>query len=866
MKKIYLLGLLGCGLLGSCSNEDIINGDRPAKGNYTIEATIGDAQTRTSVDEAFDVQWSKGDKIGVYGGKVANVEFTLEGEGGTATGEFNGNFEGTPTYAYYPYSAGTSLSDKKLEMTLPTSYPYTGDSNGPMIGKYSGGAIAFKHLCGLLKVSINNIPSTATKFVLEAGSAIAGKASVADISTADAVLVPSETEAEVSKTVTVTLSETATSNKEFYFPLPVGTYESLKVSLRNETDEVLYEKAASNVEIARAGAVDMPMLDASIACLKEIAKNGGSYTLASDMVFSEPLVVAGTMTLDLNGHSITPKAGGLDKVLDISDGLILVRRGANLTINDSSSEGKGSISAGSIESIYSAVILTNKNDETDEAYKDKTATLTVNGGTLEGYYYGICGHGKRHGTSITIDGGTIKGPNGSGIYHPQDGTLTVDGGNITGADTGIEMRSGNLIVNGGEINATSAEFSANPNGSGTTIIGTAVAVSQHVTNKDLNVTLNGGTLTGIYALYEEDLQDNSSTNIKIENSNNCTFNGSIYSKSCENFISGGTFSDLTALDYLADNANVNVKLEKDCEVTALYILQNQIVTIDINKKKLTIKADQTPEKITIGELTYPNKNALIGGSLTLKNGDIENNKNGMALVSKNAKLELDNTTYTTQHTTHRGIFNDANVEGSAITVKNSTITSVYYAINTNALTNPVGSTTITLENSTFTAKETALMVNIPSTVTATDCTFNGGWQGVFLRGSTTTFTNCHINLIFESDYATSSKEQGSTWGEGNNAPAAALTAGNRSTSAYDYKTDITLTNTKFSNSGTDKGSKVAINYPAIYIDTESKEDKPNQGVTLTYDAASQTSFKAAGEGLVIQEGANVTENKPNVEQ
>ena len=122
-----------------------------------------------------------------------------------------------------------------------------------------------------------------------------------------------------------------------------------------------------------------------------------------------------------------------------------------------------------------------------------------------------------------------------------------------------------------------------------------------------------------------------------------------------------------------------------------------------------------------------------------------------------------------------------------------------------------------------------------------------------------------MNLVFESDYATSSIAQGSTWLSGNQAPAAALTAGNRSASAYDYKTKITLNNTTFSNSGTDQGGKVATDYPAIYIDTENASSKPNQGVELTYDDASKNSFDAVGKGLVIGNKDNVKVNGSTLE-
>ena len=160
---------------------------------------------------------------------------------------------------------------------------------------------------------------------------------------------------------------------------------------------------------------------------------------------------AAEVTIDLNGHSIKAAAEGLTKVLNTQDAVILVRRGAQLTINDT--QNKGSIQYGSSETIYAAVKVTDTNDESGDHALD-AAKLIVNGGTLKGYYYGISGNGTRHGTEITINGGTIKGVTGTGIYHPQDGTLNITNGEITGVATGIEVRSGELNITGGTITST----------------------------------------------------------------------------------------------------------------------------------------------------------------------------------------------------------------------------------------------------------------------------------------------------------------------------------------------------------------------------------------------------------------------------
>lgn len=600
------------------------------------------------------------------------------------------------------------------------------------------------------------------------------------------------------------------------------------------------------------------VIDAATYDMKAAFADGKDYTLTADASIigaSLTLPAGKTATLDLNGHTLTAANKAGDNIMVYG----------KLTLQDNSTTNNGKIvvnhdyskDAYSTALIYitgenASMTMTSGNINAVRATSSSNgiygvglyegADFTMTGGKIEAGWYAVSGNGtyKTQNSVINIKGGELISTADYAVYLPQAGTTTISGGKINGAAGGVAMQNGVLNISDKAEILSTDEGNTGDWSDGTGNMGNAaLVINAGYGNCEVNIT--GGTIS---ALNKAALIDATSSTTYTRTIN----------------ISGGTFSDPSALVYLADNANVNVTLTKDCETTALYIPGNRTVTMDLNQKKLTVKADKVPENITIDGMTKSNANVLIGGSLTLKNGSIENNKKGMALVSSAAKLELDGITYTTTRENHSGIFNDPNVEGSAITVKNSTIISADYAITTNALTNPVGSTTIELENSTFTASETALMVNIPSKITVKDCTFNGGWQGVFLRGGTATFTNSHINLVFVSSYATSNTAQGNTWASGNQAPAAALTAGNRSNSAYDYKTEITLNNTTFSNSGTDKGGKTATDFPAIYIDTESVNSKPNQGVELTYDTASKTSFDAAGKGLVIGNKDNVKVN------
>lgn len=411
-----------------------------------------------------------------------------------------------------------------------------------------------------------------------------------------------------------------------------------------ESDAKLYIYVEGNeYKIPEGLGEDIVVVDASVADLKAVASNGGEYTLQSDITLTEPLVVAGEMTLDLNGHALKASEAGLTKVLNTSDAVVLVRRGAKLTINDSSN-GQGSIDYNGAETVSVAVKVTDSNDESDTNIQNQPAELIVNGGTLRGYWYGISGNGTRHNTSITVNGGTIRGSLGTGIYHPQDGMLTITDGVVTGLNAAVELRSGTLNVSGGTFGSTATEFEATSNGSGTTISGAAIAISQHTTNKAINVTISGGILNGIYALYEEDLQDESVTQITVSAGSNAVFNGKVYSENCAEFISGGTFNDPSALAYLSETGNVTINIGEDLTLTESMVIRQGSAVIDLNQHFLTATAAAVVEGTT-----HVNQSVAIyvdtDAEVTVKNGKIGESTIRLfyGIFGKgNAKVNLEN--------------------------------------------------------------------------------------------------------------------------------------------------------------------------------------------------------------------------------
>lgn len=318
----------------------------------------------------------------------------------------------------------------------------------------------------------------------------------------------------------------------------------------------------SNINIVNAGGSDDFFPVENEEALERCFNEESTCQLTNNLTIDSRKSISGNVILDLNGHSIIA-----DDSLRLTSGLILIKRGGKLVIVDQT--GTGKISTGSNGNVWAAIQLINNNESSDYA------ELVVNGGTIEGYYYGITGNGTLHNSKLTINGGNIKGLNvedSVGIYQPQDGEVTINGGNISGG-TGVEIRAGNLTVNDGNIKGVAPRFVKVVNGNGSTTNGVGIAIAQHTTKKAINVVVNDGKISGQYALYEWNPHNNSQEdlnkiNIRILGGEFISLaenTKAIYSQDFTSFVSGGKFTpELT--EYLTDDANVVSKNENDNEV------------------------------------------------------------------------------------------------------------------------------------------------------------------------------------------------------------------------------------------------------------------------------------------------------------
>ena len=325
--------------------------------------------------------------------------------------------------------------------------------------------------------------------------------------------------------------------------------------------------------------------------VNNVIKLNDNVNLAAMAVVGEE---GSNLTLDLNGFTIT----GSGTVLDVY---------GTLKIIDSSSVKTGKV----VSTDKNAMWINNNTKVTMEAgtfegeaygivVAGKYAEFTMNGGAAKGKVgSGISGNGNETDgtpdfapTTITINGGVVTGSD-AGIYHPQVGTLNINGGSISGG-SGIEMRAGTLNVTGGTITATAGSVAVTPNGGGPTTVGAAIAVSQHTTKHEITVNVNGGELTGAAAIYESNPQENAETDTnKIAITvNGGSLEGKVQKESTANMvIKGGTFNDTESIEnYLADG-----KVIRNGKV-----VDNTIVIIVPDNDNTTTTTTETAENPATG--------------------------------------------------------------------------------------------------------------------------------------------------------------------------------------------------------------------------------------------------------------------------
>ncbi|MBR4809859.1 MAG: hypothetical protein IK031_06240 [Bacteroidales bacterium] len=243
----YLLLLASLAAAAGCSLKPEDTPVQEETVTYSIFATGPSVDVKATISDAGKFSWSAGDEIAVYNSATGSfVTFR------SAAGDGNFTAEAAPgavfTTAYYPASVAVPSDPGKVK--LPTSYTQAEAAAGktfPMMATVDGGALSFKHLASLLKITVNDVPAEATSITVSSDKALGGTFAIGkDGSGNDAILA-----ADGSGDIGISLSNAAASNVTVYVPVPVGTY-SYTVTLRSGSTALLSQTTTSAKTLERA--------------------------------------------------------------------------------------------------------------------------------------------------------------------------------------------------------------------------------------------------------------------------------------------------------------------------------------------------------------------------------------------------------------------------------------------------------------------------------------------------------------------------------------------------------------------------------------------------------------------------------------
>ena len=503
----------------SCSQEEFENSGR--KGNITVNATFEGAgtDTRTTVNDEYKILWQDTDALGLFCSNAesnySNTKLEYASGAGQTSATFNGSKPSgeTAVFSIYPYQQNMSASGNTLTMTLPATLTnYNGSSNGPMYAKVTNpdnlSALSFKHMAAMIKLTVNKIPAEATTFKIIASNNIAGTCTV-DLTAADPILAVTSDE---SKEITASFTASADiKSRNFYIPLPTGTYSSITAQLTNGSDKVYFTKTLNDKILGRRDILVVPPLDCVV--VEATTPSALSTALADSKNLPQEAPTAATVTDIAVSGSFNTTSGSNDgiaiPVLQNSDINLAFNTApttstaAPLTLTDKTNTSIGAPAATATNSVSLAVPETNAEQEAPSvAITMPSTTVTLAAVGNKATYNEVTATTAQQtliiNAGVTVKKLTVKGGNLK-IYGKVE-QLVHDAGNTTiyiikGTEASLPATIDSKFVVQSDVAVLKAAFA---NGEDFKLSADADITGQSVSvpaGKSVVLDLNGYTLT-----------------------------------------------------------------------------------------------------------------------------------------------------------------------------------------------------------------------------------------------------------------------------------------------------------------------------------------------------------------------------------
>ncbi len=273
MSLTLLVGLVS---LTSCKKENTL-------GNGTqFRATVEDCTSlngKTALD-GFNLNWVAGDQIAIYGTAGAGIYSATPQTPATVAvfDNVSGSTGDGPFRAFYP----STLTTDGVNITLPTTQTYVEGSINefPMYAESNDNQLAFKNLCGVLKLDLTKANINISTITITADAEICGDFSVDFTGGTPSLRYVGNGLNAV--TLSCATPQSITNGKVFYITLP-ATFTSVRNITLNSDDGRFCEKtvkSTSQVTVQRNTITTVTFGDDDMVFVRGISGNGiTNYTM-----------------------------------------------------------------------------------------------------------------------------------------------------------------------------------------------------------------------------------------------------------------------------------------------------------------------------------------------------------------------------------------------------------------------------------------------------------------------------------------------------------------------------------------------------------------------------------------------------------
>ena len=274
MTLVTLVSLTTLLVFASCKKENTL-------GNGTqFRATMEDctSQDGKTALNGTALEWVSGDQIAIYGTAGCGIYSATPQTPATVAvfDNVSGETGNAPFRAFYP----TTLTTDGVNITLPTAQTYVeGSINGfPMYAESSDNQLAFKNLCGVLKLHLTKANTNISHISISTTNYINGTFSVT-YNNGDPDLTYSANGTNAIE-LTFATPQSIAEGKDFYIYLPEGSYSSLQIEMYTDDARYCIKHSNTTINVTRSQYTLITLGETLV--FRPVGSKGGLFTINAD--------------------------------------------------------------------------------------------------------------------------------------------------------------------------------------------------------------------------------------------------------------------------------------------------------------------------------------------------------------------------------------------------------------------------------------------------------------------------------------------------------------------------------------------------------------------------------------------------------